>query len=379
MNIRILFRKISFVALLMITPIMFESCITTALVVYAASQKKQNQKQTASTPNNSSKKTTNGNSMGSNSNNESNIIRLECLGEGNTRNEAINDALRSGLEQVYGTFISSDTRILNDKVIKDEIVSLSSGNVTDYKVLTESNVGNTWIVTLEGGFSQQKLAKYVESKGGAITINTSVYAQNEKIRLAREEAAKKIEKQKHLQAELMAPSCIDYVVRVSEPLLLSSVRIANYSELSSSKREFYKRQQNNNMYLARVTVGAKFNKNINELKKLVSKDDVVYFGMSYDASWRHNWRLYRNNIEISGHDPDPQYKNCLISTFRSHNYAEFDTRVSEPNFRITELVGYSSFITAREGSVAWIMCYDYFLTLEELNSFIAEFRVEYKN
>ena len=63
------------------------------------------------------------------------MVTLVCNGEGATKDEATLNALRSALEQTYGTFVSSNTVIVNDKLIKDEIISLGRGNIQNYKVL----------------------------------------------------------------------------------------------------------------------------------------------------------------------------------------------------------------------------------------------------
>ena len=49
------------------------------------------------------------------------VVTLTCSGSAKTEAEAINVALRSAIEQTYGAFISSNTRIINDKLVKDEI------------------------------------------------------------------------------------------------------------------------------------------------------------------------------------------------------------------------------------------------------------------
>ena len=51
-------------------------------------------------------------------------VELIATGDGNNKNEAILSALRNGIEQSFGAFVSSDTRILNDNIVKDEIDSI---------------------------------------------------------------------------------------------------------------------------------------------------------------------------------------------------------------------------------------------------------------
>ena len=64
-----------------------------------------------------------------------NIVTLTTSGTGKTIEEAKNNALRSAIEQAFGAFISSKTEILNDEIVKDEIVSLSGGSILNYEII----------------------------------------------------------------------------------------------------------------------------------------------------------------------------------------------------------------------------------------------------
>jgi hypothetical protein len=69
-----------------------------------------------------------------------NIVTLTTSGTGKTIEEAKNNALRSAIEQAFGAFISSKTEILNDELIKDEVVSISSGNILKFDVISEAKI-----------------------------------------------------------------------------------------------------------------------------------------------------------------------------------------------------------------------------------------------
>ena len=60
-------------------------------------------------------------------------VTLTVSAQGETISEAKQNALRDAIEQAFGTFISSNTEILNDELVKDEIVSVSNGNIQDYR------------------------------------------------------------------------------------------------------------------------------------------------------------------------------------------------------------------------------------------------------
>ena len=64
-------------------------------------------------------------------------VTLVASGKASDSEKAITIALRSAIEQAYGTFVSANTTILNDELVKDEIVTISNGNIKSYEVLSD--------------------------------------------------------------------------------------------------------------------------------------------------------------------------------------------------------------------------------------------------
>ncbi len=64
-------------------------------------------------------------------------IETTSIGEGRTRQEAINNGIRVAVEQALGTMVQSDTQVTNGKLIWDRIASASAGYVKNYNVLAE--------------------------------------------------------------------------------------------------------------------------------------------------------------------------------------------------------------------------------------------------
>lgn len=60
-------------------------------------------------------------------------MELVVTGDGNTKENAVQAALRSAIEQAFGTFVSSNTQILNDELVKDEIATVTTGNIKNTK------------------------------------------------------------------------------------------------------------------------------------------------------------------------------------------------------------------------------------------------------
>tara|TARA_B100000900_G_C20458344_1_gene666129 strand:- start:387 stop:869 length:483 start_codon:yes stop_codon:yes gene_type:complete len=73
---------------------------------------------------------------------QSNIVDISTTGSGETKEEAVQNALLSALKQSFGVFISSNTEIINDVLTKDKISELSSGNILEYNIISETENGN---------------------------------------------------------------------------------------------------------------------------------------------------------------------------------------------------------------------------------------------
>jgi uncharacterized protein (TIGR02145 family) len=106
-------------------------------------------------------------------------VKITASGSGSTAIEARNVALRSAVEQAYGVFVSSKTEILNDALIADEIITVSSGNVQSFEVLSEIMFDdNRYSVTLNAMVSVGKLISYAQSKGQEVEFSGGIFAFN---------------------------------------------------------------------------------------------------------------------------------------------------------------------------------------------------------
>ena len=119
---------------------------------------------------------------------EDKTVTLTVSAQGQTISEAKQNALRDAIEQAFGAFISSNTEILNDDLIKDEIVSVSNGNIQDYEVISELELPNgSYATTLIATVSVTKLTAFVESKGVVVDFKGSILAANIKQQMLNEQ------------------------------------------------------------------------------------------------------------------------------------------------------------------------------------------------
>jgi hypothetical protein len=106
-------------------------------------------------------------------------VTLVVSGQGITQDEAKQNALRSAIEQAFGTFISSKTEILNDDLVKDEIVSVSNGNIQKFEVISEVQIPNgDYATTLKAIVSVTRLTSFCESKGVVVEFKGGLFASN---------------------------------------------------------------------------------------------------------------------------------------------------------------------------------------------------------
>ena len=152
-------------------------------------------------------------------------FQITVSGDGPTKDQAIQSALRNAIEQSYGTFLSSNTKFLNDKLIKDEITSVAQGNILGYDLvsISESKQGITAFLTAQ--VSLTKLAQFGQSKGQSVSVNSNVVYMNAK----KEDFYEKNEYQivQDYIAAYNNIALVDYKLDVGDPVRCST-QIQNY-------------------------------------------------------------------------------------------------------------------------------------------------------
>ena len=111
---------------------------------------------------------------------QENTVTLKTTGSAETKEKAVQYALRSAIEQAFGAFISSNTEILNDELVADEITSVASGNIEKYEILSETvnEEGASWFVTANVVVSVGKLTEFVQAKGVEVEVKGGLFAIN---------------------------------------------------------------------------------------------------------------------------------------------------------------------------------------------------------
>lgn len=154
-------------------------------------------------------------------------VTLVVSGQGKSQEEAKQQALRSAIEQAFGTFISSKTEILNDNILNDEVVSITNGNIQSFKILKENQLPDgTWTTMINTIVSINKLTSFYESKGVKIEFSGGLFAQNVEIQKLNKKSEKIAWINVNKVIEKLVQNCFDYEISISDPNLVYEDRYA---------------------------------------------------------------------------------------------------------------------------------------------------------
>ncbi len=154
--------------------------------------------------------------------NRESTITMVVSADGATKTEAINNALRSAIEQTFGTFVSANTEVLNDQLVRDEIATVSSGNIQKYKEIALVALPNGNIsVTLSVSVSLKKLIEYAQSKGAECDFAGAVFAANKRMYDFNKKNEQIAMQNLLKQLDALRP-IYDYEIKISEPYMVDS-------------------------------------------------------------------------------------------------------------------------------------------------------------
>jgi len=185
-------------------------------------------------------------------------VILTEIGQGKTKDAAKYSALRNALEKAFGTFISSKTTIFKDELVKDEIVSLSSGNIQNYELLSETQMPDgSYTSVVKATVSIGKLTSFCESKGITVEFKGGLFAANIKIMELN---------------ELNERYVIDNLIKVTDEILSKSFDFT--VEADEPIKDY-------NNWNVKLVVHARSNKNFNNLKPII-KNVIDNINLNYD-------------------------------------------------------------------------------------------------
>lgn len=151
---------------------------------------------------------------------QENIATLVVSADGATKDEAIKIALRSAVEQTYGTFVSANTSIFNDELVADEIATISSGNVENYTEITcEQIPSGRFFITLKVTVCISNLTHYAQSKGAETEFAGATFAQNLLMKELNKNNEEKVVSDLLAQMKALLKSGFNYSILTGEPTI----------------------------------------------------------------------------------------------------------------------------------------------------------------
>lgn len=147
--------------------------------------------------------------------------KIIATGYGMTHDEAEQDALRNAVSEAVGSVVSSTTRIENDEIISDEILSLSHGFVRAHKAISSAgNANDGFEVTVVAIVARTQLIETLTTRGVKVSYDTGgIFAKyNEWDRLKQDELAMVNKFFGPEAIERRSSNVYNYEIRTYEPL-----------------------------------------------------------------------------------------------------------------------------------------------------------------
>lgn len=149
---------------------------------------------------------------------EDKTVTLTVSGTGKNLEEAKTNALRSAIEQAFGAFISSKTEILNDNLVKDEVVSVANGNIQKFDIISEIQIPDgSYATSIKAAVSINKLTSFVESKGVIVEFKGGLFASNVLIQELYEKNEIKAIENVIITLDAIAKKSFEYTISAEEP------------------------------------------------------------------------------------------------------------------------------------------------------------------
>lgn len=149
-------------------------------------------------------------------------VTLTVSSDGPTKEEATKNALRNAIEQAYGTFVSANTTILNDELVKDEIVTIANGNIKSYEEISSTAMPDgSQFVTLKATVSVSKLISYAQSKGAETEFAGATFGMNMKLKELNKQNEKKVLENLIVQVKEMMPYVFDRTLNIKDPVVVN--------------------------------------------------------------------------------------------------------------------------------------------------------------
>ena len=246
-------------------------------------------------------------------------VTLTTIGTGRNEDEATLRALRSALEQSFGTFVSENTTIINDELVRDEIASTSKGNVKSYKKLSVVQLPNrTTSVTLQATVSINKLISYARNNGSRAEFAGQTYAMNVKLlKLQQQNANKTLEVMKN-NVIALCHGVFDYELKLGE-LRKENLKYYSQEELRkpNSSGGYYsikEKYTTNSVYTLPFSLDVYSTDVTTNIRSLILETiDAIRMSPSMVKDFDRNNLTHYGNLPVSESKMDEIYDDIIVA------------------------------------------------------------------
>lgn len=253
--------------------------------------------------------------------NDGKSVTLTQIGQGKTKDAAKYNALRNAIEKAFGTFISSNTTLLNDELVKDEIVSVSTGNIQDYEILSETQMPDgSFSSVIKATVSIGKLTKFCESKGISVEFKGGLFAANIKLQELNKKNEEAVLANLFKILNKIVSKGFDFKIDVSEP-----------------RKDTY-----NNNWIVDFSVTASANKNLENIKDITMNTINNICLSPQDITTYSNQNIDKYSVKINGRF---YYFRSSFSTIYLRTIFEKKIPLASLNFLVSDGINSDDCIT----------------------------------
>lgn len=141
-----------------------------------------------------------------------------AFGTGANQSDALFNAKLNALDQIFGTFISTSTQIVNDSIAMNKVTSITNGQITNYEVLKTEKAENGVITTIRVSANIQNLITFCKTIGVEAKAQGSMYSDNLLTKLNNRDNEIKVLKNFVSTFKQEIPSIFDYNIKPEDPL-----------------------------------------------------------------------------------------------------------------------------------------------------------------
>lgn len=238
-----------------------------------------------------------------------NTVTLVTSGSGSNEDEATRNALRNAIEQAFGTFVSSNTTLVNDELVSDVISSVSSGDVLGYEIISSLNTSQGFSVSVKAVVSIGKLVSFATSHGMKAELAGNTFLMNKKLARLNKENERTALRNLIDQLSIIArKGMYDYSVEVSQPrtndLMVGSAEYAIDIKVNAKPNANYNLfWETIDRTLSSLSMSQTESANYKTLEMDTYEYSYVLSEFGFEISSKTNlvgtksWYILRNNIE----------------------------------------------------------------------------------